>query len=99
MKVRNSWILPVSHDVHCLLRLVTEACAVFVTAAGFASASVLYNIPDAPFTHDQYTIAPFQVRLPTYRSYSTMSYYVSIAAGRCANQYHSGDGQYDSYQE
>ncbi|KAG6841001.1 hypothetical protein C0991_002781 [Blastosporella zonata] len=33
----------------------------FVTAAGFASASVLYNLPDPAFIHDQYTIAPFEV--------------------------------------
>ncbi|KAG6917776.1 hypothetical protein DXG01_001181 [Tephrocybe rancida] len=33
----------------------------FVTAAGFASASVLYSLPDPPFVHDQYTIAPFEL--------------------------------------
>ncbi|KAG6888940.1 hypothetical protein C0995_004795 [Termitomyces sp. Mi166 len=33
----------------------------FMTAAGFASASVLYSLPNPPFTHDQYTIAPFEL--------------------------------------
>ncbi|KAG6876440.1 hypothetical protein C0993_003142 [Termitomyces sp. T159_Od127] len=33
----------------------------FVTAAGFASASVLYNLPDPSFIHEQYTVAPFEV--------------------------------------
>ncbi|KAG5353078.1 hypothetical protein C0989_010701 [Termitomyces sp. Mn162] len=33
----------------------------FVTAAGFASASVLYSLPDPPFIHGQYTIAPFEL--------------------------------------
>ncbi|KAH0581767.1 hypothetical protein J132_10903 [Termitomyces sp. J132] len=33
----------------------------FLTAAGFASASVLYSLPDPPFIHGQYTIAPFEL--------------------------------------
>ncbi|KAF8067656.1 hypothetical protein FPV67DRAFT_1581278 [Lyophyllum atratum] len=35
----------------------------FVTAAGYASASVLYHLGDPPFINGQYTVAPFQ--LPT----------------------------------
>ncbi|GLB39261.1 hypothetical protein LshimejAT787_0604230 [Lyophyllum shimeji] len=35
----------------------------FVTAAGYASASVLYRLGDPPFIHGPYTVAPFQ--LPT----------------------------------
>ncbi|KAF5380067.1 hypothetical protein D9615_006118 [Tricholomella constricta] len=35
----------------------------FVTAAGFASASVLYRLADIPFIRGPYTVAPFQ--LPT----------------------------------
>ncbi|KAF8920335.1 hypothetical protein CPB85DRAFT_1274646 [Mucidula mucida] len=35
----------------------------FLTAAGFSSASVLYNLPNPPFTLDGYTVAEFQ--LPT----------------------------------
>jgi hypothetical protein len=35
--------------------------AVFVTAAGFASASALYKLDDPPFVFDDYTIAPFSV--------------------------------------
>lgn len=33
----------------------------FLSAAGYASSSVLYNLGDQPFMHDVYTIAPFQV--------------------------------------
>ncbi|KAL0957578.1 hypothetical protein HGRIS_001362 [Hohenbuehelia grisea] len=33
----------------------------FVTAAGFASASVLYNLGEPPFVHQPYTIAPFGI--------------------------------------
>lgn len=35
----------------------------FLTAAGYAGASVLYSLPEAPFVHGQYTVAPFE--LPT----------------------------------
>ncbi|KZT22786.1 hypothetical protein NEOLEDRAFT_1137597 [Neolentinus lepideus HHB14362 ss-1] len=35
----------------------------FLTAAGYASASVLYNLGDPEFVHGGYTVAPFQ--LPT----------------------------------
>lgn len=33
----------------------------FLSAAGYAASSVLYNFGDPPFTHDVYTIGPFQV--------------------------------------
>ncbi|KAK0438352.1 uncharacterized protein EV420DRAFT_1212338 [Desarmillaria tabescens] len=33
----------------------------FLTAAGFASASVLYNLGNSPFVFDGYTVAPFQL--------------------------------------
>ncbi|KAG5220189.1 Non-specific serine/threonine protein [Salix suchowensis] len=33
----------------------------FVTAAGFAAASILYNLPEPPFVHGAYTIAPFEI--------------------------------------
>ncbi|TFK47572.1 hypothetical protein OE88DRAFT_1665776 [Heliocybe sulcata] len=36
----------------------------FLTAAGYASASVLYNLGDPMFIQDGYTVAPFE--LPTY---------------------------------
>lgn len=35
----------------------------FLTAAGFASASILYNLTDPSFIHNEYSIAPFE--LPT----------------------------------
>jgi hypothetical protein len=35
--------------------------AAFLSAAGYASSSVLFNFGDPPFTYDVYTIAPFQV--------------------------------------
>jgi hypothetical protein len=37
-------------------------CKAFLTAAGYASASVLYNLDDPPFIHDDYTIGQFEVR-------------------------------------
>jgi len=33
----------------------------FLSAAGFASSSVLYHLGDPPFLHDVYTVAPFQI--------------------------------------
>jgi len=33
----------------------------FMSAAGYASSSVLYNFGDPPFTHDAYTLGPFQI--------------------------------------
>ena len=41
-------------------------CAAFLTAAGYASANVLYNIGDPAFVHEGYTIAPIAVRLAVY---------------------------------
>lgn len=35
----------------------------FLSAAGFASSSILYNLGDPPFLHDIYAVAPFQVTL------------------------------------
>lgn len=34
----------------------------FLSAAGYASSSVLYNLGDPPFVHGNYTIGQFQVR-------------------------------------
>jgi len=36
----------------------------FLSAAGYASSSVLYNFGDPPFIHDVYAVAPFQVNIP-----------------------------------
>ena len=36
----------------------------FLSAAGYASSSVLYNLGDPPFLHDVYTVAPFKVSFP-----------------------------------
>jgi hypothetical protein len=33
----------------------------FLSAAGFASSSVLYDLGDPPFLHDVYTVAPFKI--------------------------------------
>ncbi|KDQ58417.1 hypothetical protein JAAARDRAFT_57348 [Jaapia argillacea MUCL 33604] len=33
----------------------------FLTAAGYASASVLYNLPDPEFIHNGYTVGPFEI--------------------------------------
>ena len=33
----------------------------FLSAAGFASSSVLFNLGDPPFLHDAYAVAPFRV--------------------------------------
>ena len=33
----------------------------FLSAAGFASSSVLYHLSDPSFLHDVYTVAPFGV--------------------------------------
>jgi len=33
----------------------------FLSAAGYASSSVLYNLGDPPFLHDVYTVAPFKI--------------------------------------
>lgn len=37
---------------------------VFLSAAGFASSAVLYNLADPSFLHDVYTVAPFDVSVP-----------------------------------
>lgn len=34
----------------------------FLTASGYASASVLYDLGDIPFVLDKYTVAPFRVK-------------------------------------
>ncbi|TRM57514.1 hypothetical protein BD626DRAFT_411967, partial [Schizophyllum amplum] len=43
----------------------------FLTAAGFASAAVLYDLKEPSFIHDGYTIAPFE--LPVYPPNSTVT--------------------------
>ena len=35
--------------------------AAFLSAAGYASSSVLYNFGDPQFIHDVYAVGPFQV--------------------------------------
>ncbi|KAL1698800.1 hypothetical protein EV121DRAFT_217521 [Schizophyllum commune] len=49
----------------------TEAGTAFLTAAGFASANVLYDLKEPSFIHDGYTIAPFE--LPTNPPNSTVT--------------------------
>jgi hypothetical protein len=39
------------------------ALLAFLSAAGFASSSILYDFGDPPFLHNVYTVAPFQVRV------------------------------------
>lgn len=46
-----------------LVRLAEFLLLAFLTAAGYASADVLYNINDPPFVHNGYTIASLVVRL------------------------------------
>jgi hypothetical protein len=41
----------------------------FISAAGFASSSALYNLGDPMFVHDVYTVGPFQVRNPSLSSW------------------------------
>ena len=45
------------------LQKINVGCirAAFLSAAGYAASSVLFNFGDPPFTYDVYTIAPFQV--------------------------------------
>jgi len=43
------------------LVFISSYCLAFLSASGFASSSVLYNLGDPPFLHDVYTVAPFQV--------------------------------------
>jgi hypothetical protein len=33
-----------------------------MSSAGFASSTVLFNLPNPPFVRDVYTVGPFQVR-------------------------------------
>ena len=40
----------------------------FLTGAGYAGASVLYDLPPPPFIHVPYTVAPFQVRIRSFGS-------------------------------
>ena len=47
--------------------LTTRILAAFVTAAGYASASILYSLGDPSFVHDGYTVAPFEVCYSSYR--------------------------------
>ncbi|KAL1754237.1 hypothetical protein FB107DRAFT_216206, partial [Schizophyllum commune] len=60
-----------SHLSHALIP--TRKCedTAFLTAAGFASANVLYDLKEPSFIHDGYTIAPFE--LPTNPPNSTVT--------------------------
>jgi hypothetical protein len=49
------------HLISSCRALMFYSSIVFVTAAGFASASALYKLDDPPFVFDEYTVAPFQV--------------------------------------
>jgi hypothetical protein len=43
------------------LAFILSDCLAFLSASGFASSSVLYNLGDPLFLYDVYTVAPFQV--------------------------------------
>ncbi|KAJ7598615.1 hypothetical protein C8J56DRAFT_914511 [Mycena floridula] len=67
LQVRDAWLpLPdvtVSNTAAIGLNqnLEFDDLSSFLTAAGYASASVLYNLPEAPFVHGQYTVTPFSL--------------------------------------
>ena len=62
MKVLNFslWLASPRLSVHSeIFKRITPA---FLSAAGYASSSVLYNLGDLSFIHDTYTVAPFEVK-------------------------------------
>jgi len=67
LSVRNTWI-PLPDVTLTTLSAVTlnqspefQDLSVFLTASGYASASVGYNLQNPPFILDVYTVAPFQI--------------------------------------
>jgi len=61
MKVLNFslWLASPRLSVHSeIFKRITPA---FLSAAGYASSSVLYNLGDLSFIHDTYTVAPFEI--------------------------------------
>jgi len=65
--VKNTWWGPDPFNVTNLASLslnegpAFQDLTVFLSAAGYAASSVLYNFGDPPFIHDVYTIGPFQI--------------------------------------
>lgn len=39
-------------------------CVAFLTAAGYASADVMYDVGDPPFIYQGFTVAPIDVNIP-----------------------------------
>ncbi|KAJ7068060.1 hypothetical protein C8F01DRAFT_1116696 [Mycena amicta] len=67
LNVKNTWFTLPDATVNTISTvglnqsLQFQDLTIFLTAAGYASASVGYNLPEPPFVFDTYTVTPFEI--------------------------------------
>jgi hypothetical protein len=70
----------------CTYRVFTTA---FLTAAGYASAAVLYNLADPPFVNGPYTVAQFEVSLKYPCCWNSSDFCVGLATEKFGVKWYS----------